>query len=285
MLPWCRTDGTAQSYAIPLSAKPQATEHPPGCRVQSGMLTLALCAVHLAALRPITLDVGGVKRELLAYTPESPAKAPIVFVFHGHGGTGRSMARRLALHQLWPEAVVLYPQGLPTAGKFDPEGNKAGWQKGAGAEGDRDLKFFDAMLAELQQRKLGEPAKVFVTGHSNGWLHVPALGSAGRQDRRSRTLSRGRQRVRLEAETMPAHRWREGHPRTLREPEARHGRCSQAKRSRTEGQNVDEVGHVARILEQDTLRRDRPSRRSRDSCTNRDLDRSVLQSGSVRMTL
>lgn len=132
------------------------------------MLTLALCAVQLAALRPITLDVGGVKRELLAYTPESPAKAPIVFVFHGHGGTGRSMARRLAIHQLWPEAVVLYPQGLPTAGKFDPEGNKAGWQKGAGAEGDRDFKFFDAMLAELRQRKLGDPAKVFITGHSNG---------------------------------------------------------------------------------------------------------------------
>jgi polyhydroxybutyrate depolymerase len=132
------------------------------------MLTLILAAQLQAGLRPITLSVAGVERQLLAYSPKNAEKAPIVFVFHGHGGTGRSMARRLAIHELWPEAVVLYPQGLPTAGKFDPEGKKAGWQKGAGTEGDRDLKFFDAIISELAKRKLGDPGKVFVTGHSNG---------------------------------------------------------------------------------------------------------------------
>ena len=132
------------------------------------MLTLILAAQLQADLRPITLSVEGVERQLLAYSPKSPEKAPIVLVFHGHGGTGRSMARRLAIHKLWPEAVVLYPQGLPTAGKFDPDGKQAGWQKGSGSEGDRDLKFFDSMLAELAKRKLGDPAKVYVTGHSNG---------------------------------------------------------------------------------------------------------------------
>ena len=46
---------------------------------------------------------------------------------------------------------MVYPQGLNTPGKLtDPEGKKPGWQHGPGAEGDRDLKFFDAMLAEVR---------------------------------------------------------------------------------------------------------------------------------------
>lgn len=132
------------------------------------MLTLLLAAQLQADLRSLTLRVDAENRQVLVYTPRAAEKAPIVFVFHGHGGTGRSMARRLAIHTLWPEAIVLYPQGLPTVGKFDPQGKQAGWQRGSGAEGDRDLRFFDAMLAELGKRGRGDLRKVYVTGHSNG---------------------------------------------------------------------------------------------------------------------
>src|SRR5258708_21799240 len=38
----------------------------------------------------------------------------------------------------------------------------------AGAFGDRDLKFFDVMLADLKQRYHVDAKRVYATGHSNG---------------------------------------------------------------------------------------------------------------------
>nr|MCU0792665.1 hypothetical protein [Opitutaceae bacterium] len=75
----------------------------------------------------------------------------------------------LAIHAEWPEAIVVYPQGLPTPGKLtDPEGKRAGWQAGAGAQDDRDLRFFDAMLATLLAEGRVDPLRGYATGHSNG---------------------------------------------------------------------------------------------------------------------
>src|SRR6478672_3764464 len=52
-------------------------------------------------------------------------KVPLVFDFHGHGGKDRHAARSHRLHEAWPEAVVVYMQGLNTPGKLtDPEGKK-----------------------------------------------------------------------------------------------------------------------------------------------------------------
>jgi polyhydroxybutyrate depolymerase len=77
---------------------------------------------------------------------------------------------------VWPEAIVVYLQGLPTPGMTDPEGKKPGWQKQVGDQGDRDLKFFDAVLEGLKkERKIGP---VFATGHSNGGAFTYLLWSA-----------------------------------------------------------------------------------------------------------
>jgi polyhydroxybutyrate depolymerase len=98
-----------------------------------------------------------------------PARPPLVFGWHGHGGNMNNSARSYQIHTLWPEAIVVYPQGLNTAGKLtDPEGKKPGWQHGAGAEGDRDLKFFDAMLAQTRERLKVDENRIYSTGHSNG---------------------------------------------------------------------------------------------------------------------
>jgi polyhydroxybutyrate depolymerase len=121
------------------------------------------------AAREWTID--GVKREALVYVPPSAksAPAPVIFAFHGHGGTMAYAERKFSYHTLWPDAVVVYPQGLPTAGKLiDHEGRLAGWQFGAGDYGDRDLKFFDAMLASLRQELRVDDKRIYVTGHSNG---------------------------------------------------------------------------------------------------------------------
>jgi polyhydroxybutyrate depolymerase len=126
----------------------------------------------LAGSEPVRREwmVNGVAREALvvAASRESAEGAPVVFVFHGHGGTAKNSARKMSLHTHWPEAVVVYPQGLPTATARDPEGKKPGWQNRAGIEGDRDLKFFDTMLSSLKHDHRLDESRVYVHGHSNG---------------------------------------------------------------------------------------------------------------------
>ena len=115
--------------------------------------------------------VDGVVREALVYAPMSAKTkaSPVVFGFHGHGGNMNNLVRQYHFQTLWPEAIVVYPQGLLTPGKLtDPEGKKPGWQSGPGDQGDRDLKFFDAMLASLKQDYKVDEKRVFSTGHSNG---------------------------------------------------------------------------------------------------------------------
>jgi polyhydroxybutyrate depolymerase len=120
---------------------------------------------------PRTWVVDGVKREALVFAPakKTTGKVPLVFDFHGHGGTAKHAARVHHLHETWPEAIVVYMQGLNTPGKLtDPEGKKPGWQSGPGDQKDRDLKFFDAVLATMKSEFPVDEKRVYATGHSNG---------------------------------------------------------------------------------------------------------------------
>lgn len=115
--------------------------------------------------------VEGVKREALVVAPDTARSepSPLVFAFHGHGGSMSNAARSFHLHSVWTEAMVVYPQGLNTPGRLtDPEGNKPGWQHAPGDLGDRDLKFFDIMLAALRERFKVDDRRIYATGHSNG---------------------------------------------------------------------------------------------------------------------
>ena len=115
--------------------------------------------------------VDGVDRVALVYAPSTAAASPtpVVFAFHGHGGTMQHAARMFAYHKHWPEAIVVYLQGLHTPGKLtDPEGIRPGWQHGAGAEQDRDLKFFDVILAKQKLDYQVDGSRIYSTGHSNG---------------------------------------------------------------------------------------------------------------------
>lgn len=119
----------------------------------------------------LTWTVDGVTREALVHVPTVPAtvEAPLVFVFHGHGGAAEQASRSMPIHDRWPGAIVVFPQGLPTPGQLtDKAGRRAGWQGLAGDQGDRDLKFFDVMLADLQKRYRVDSRRVYATGHSNG---------------------------------------------------------------------------------------------------------------------
>jgi polyhydroxybutyrate depolymerase len=118
-----------------------------------------------------TWDIDGVQREALVYSPskKTEGKVPLVFDFHGHGGTAKNAARVHHMHETWPEAVVVYMQGLNTPGRLtDPEGKRSGWQAGPGDQKDRDLKFFDAVLESMKKEHPIDENRIYVTGHSNG---------------------------------------------------------------------------------------------------------------------
>jgi polyhydroxybutyrate depolymerase len=122
-------------------------------------------------MESVSYTVDGVAREALIYAPATAksSPAPVVFVFHGHGGNARQAARSFGIYREWPEAISVYMQGLPTKGQLtDPEGKKNGWQGRAGLEGDRDLKFFDAVLARLKTDYKVDAKRIYSTGHSNG---------------------------------------------------------------------------------------------------------------------
>jgi polyhydroxybutyrate depolymerase len=122
--------------------------------------------------------VDGVEREAVVVLPStsSNSKPPVIFAFHGHGGNMHFAARGMAFENFWPEAIVVYPQGLPTPGIImDPKGERPGWQREPGQERDRDLKFVDAILATLRQKYSIDETRIYATGFSNGGLFTYLL--------------------------------------------------------------------------------------------------------------
>ncbi|QEL18400.1 alpha/beta hydrolase family esterase [Limnoglobus roseus] len=129
-------------------------------------------------LKKVTWKVGNDTREALVYNP-SGTKKPVIFAWHGHGGTATFAAKKFDFHTRWPEAVVVYPQGLPTpAPLVDPDGKRAGWQKFVGDQDDRDLKLFDAMLKACVDEYGADEKRVYSAGHSNGGFFTYLLLAA-----------------------------------------------------------------------------------------------------------
>ncbi len=68
--------------------------------------------------RPTTLSVNvdGVERSAIVFPGirSNAVPSPVLLWFHGYGGRSVEEAERRRLHQLWPVATILYPQGLDT---------------------------------------------------------------------------------------------------------------------------------------------------------------------------
>ena len=155
------------------------------------VLLAALCvpaAVWAREPIPMKWKVEGSWRDALIFSPTSGSgKAPVIFGFHGHGGNMRFAARGMHFQDAWPEAIVVYMQGLPTPSLF-PEresGFRSGWQHDPGELHDRDLKFVDAVLVTLHQKFSIDDNRIYATGFSNGgfftyllWAERPSVFAA-----------------------------------------------------------------------------------------------------------
>jgi polyhydroxybutyrate depolymerase len=143
----------------------------------------AACAVQLiAAPQPVSWKVDGIERHALIALPKSgTAKAPLIFAFHGAGDTMDNFSG-IELERSWPEAIVVYPQGLPRNPGYGPGGV---WQTEKGQNNDQDLKFFDTALAAIRTKYRVDDARIYAMGFSNGakltyllWAERPTVFAA-----------------------------------------------------------------------------------------------------------
>lgn len=138
-------------------------------------LAIAPAAQSQERLLPSTAQrmqwrVGDTVREALVYIPATARTkpTPVVFAFHGHGGTMQNMFVTRRFDTLWKEAIFICPQGLNTPGQLtDPEGKLPGWNKAKDST-NSDLAFFDAMLKAMEKDYRVDLHRIYATGHSNG---------------------------------------------------------------------------------------------------------------------
>jgi poly(3-hydroxybutyrate) depolymerase len=113
-----------------------------------------------------SIDVAGVTRTYVVSIPSvQPGKAhPLVFTFHGAGDTGDNFRKWSGFESANAgRAIMVYPDGLDNV-----------WPNTNG----RDVAFFDALLARLQQTACVDSARVFGTGFSYGGYMSNTLGCA-----------------------------------------------------------------------------------------------------------
>jgi len=149
------------------------------------VLLTVLCAASLSAQGKIrellsgrapegfvekTWTIDGVKRTALVRVPSgATGQLAVVFGWHGHGGRSTHSAGRWGYAEIDTTSILVFPQGLPTVSPLvDKEGRMPGWQTSVVSEGGRDIKLFDAILADLKKEHAVDARRIYSMGHSNG---------------------------------------------------------------------------------------------------------------------
>lgn len=132
-------------------------------------------------LESVSIEVNGIIRNTEIYIPSNIKNdlLPIVFAFHGHGGSMKSAALRFHIEKLWPEAIVVYPQGLNTPTNLvDTEGKLPGWQSSIDDQSGRDIEFFDKLFQYLNSKYSVDKTRIYSIGFSNGAVFTYVLWAA-----------------------------------------------------------------------------------------------------------
>ena len=137
--------------------------------VVTGLL-LVLNANGVLAEEVLRWQVDGQTREAIVYLPTVSSGAeevPLVLSFHGFGDNMHNF-QHTNMHVAWPEAIVVYFQGL------ERRRGRLGWQVESDA-GNRDLKLVDVALASLREQYNVDDDRIYATGFSNGGMFTYLL--------------------------------------------------------------------------------------------------------------
>jgi polyhydroxybutyrate depolymerase len=130
----------------------------------------ATCTGTPGASGTIELKMGALTRSFVVRVPatyDGRTSGPLIFLFHPFGMNAQYMQGRVQIPRIWPEAIAVYPNGMPRLGA-GAGGLQPAWQTRPGELDDRDLVFFDAMLDWLRANHCFDEKRVFVMGYSNG---------------------------------------------------------------------------------------------------------------------
>jgi polyhydroxybutyrate depolymerase len=132
-------------------------------------LLLAL-GPQVASAEVMKWQVDGETREAIVYSPPASRggdAVPLVLSFHGYGDNMHNF-QHTDVHAAWPDAIVLYFQGL------EMRGGLRGWRVQPGG-GGRDLQLVDVALASLQETYNVDDDRIYATGFSNGGMFTYLL--------------------------------------------------------------------------------------------------------------
>jgi polyhydroxybutyrate depolymerase len=122
------------------------------------------------------ITVGGIERNFWLVRPASArTPAPVVFVLHGGASADGRQTLRFGFQALGARdgVVTIHPSGVG-----------AGWNDGretsyllsrGGGGGVDDVAFFRAIIDSLIREKIADPARIYITGGSNGGMMTMRL--------------------------------------------------------------------------------------------------------------
>ena len=112
----------------------------------------------------------GQQRTYYLYTPKSynpDRPMPLVLVFHGHEGSGRSIAQVSGFNDLAEKNgfIVVYP-----------DGNNSNWHLRGNLSGkDDDVSFVTALIEQIQQSRNIDSRRIYAAGFSKGAIFAQDL--------------------------------------------------------------------------------------------------------------
>ena len=125
---------------------------------------------NLGTVQSLTLTVEGVSRDYQLYIPTSydgTKPLPIVFNFHGFGGTASDHMKTADMRTLANNEMffLVYPQGSLLGGYSHWNAAMPGGDNKSTAN---DTGFFEAMLTSISSSYKVDPTRVYACGFSNG---------------------------------------------------------------------------------------------------------------------
>ena len=126
-----------------------------------------------------TLEFDGLDRSYLLHLPPAHGAArtwPLVIALHPFAGSGEGMAQTTGFDSIADEEgfIVCYPEGVTFLWNGDPTDET----KGLLVEDADDVGFIGALIDHLIAEYDVDPARIYVTGASNGGLMTQRLACA-----------------------------------------------------------------------------------------------------------
>jgi len=130
------------------------------------IILLALSINLFSQTKECEITVDGTERTYLLHLPETVTlihNLPLVFVFHGGGGTGKQIMKETGFNKISDKEkfIVVYPNG-----------ENKGWNDGRGEPIEKtihnDVKFISKLIDTITKQYNIDTNRIFSTGISNG---------------------------------------------------------------------------------------------------------------------